>query len=125
MILAAIMAIILAMPTQFAMAKPAYPQKTGYMPKEFRGEWHMRQGPCGEFDNGSIAFTARRYRSFESVGRILRVIRIDADTIDVTMRVTHNGGTFGSNSRMQISADRKRLIVGVEADPDFYHRCTA
>jgi hypothetical protein len=107
-----------------AVAKSAYPVKTTYMPKEFRGKWDLHEGPCGEFDNGSIAFTARTYYSFESVGRVYSVVRMDPDTVNVTMRVTHNGGNTGSETRMQLSADRKTLIVGVQADPDIYHRCT-
>jgi hypothetical protein len=103
------------------------------VPPALLGEWHSADRPhaCGEFDNGSIRLTKTRFETFESAGVIRAVRRVSAHIFDLSMRMTHNGGSFGYAGRFILSADQKALTVvdspgGGNSMPISYNyaRCT-
>lgn len=115
-------------------ARPNFARPSRTVPSAFRGEWHnpaFGSIACGEMDSGSIRITARRFQSFESAGDVRAVTRVDANTVDIAIRLTHGGGTFGYTGRFQLSADQTRLtvsdppLVGIAPrETTIYARCT-
>jgi hypothetical protein len=95
------------------------------MPAAFQGDWALKTRECelGPSDSGNMRITARKLIQFESVGKVLRVVVLDPQTVRVESRITHGGGTYGSTETMNISEDKNTLIVRPNGDPDIYKRC--
>jgi hypothetical protein len=95
------------------------------MPKAFQGDWALEQSQCaiGPADSGNMRITARTLVNFESVAKIDGVKHFGPQTVRVSSRVTHNGGTFGSIEMMSLSTDKQRLTIGEHSDISVYKRC--
>jgi hypothetical protein len=103
----------------------AKPVKRVSIPAAFQGDWALDTRECavGPSDSGNMRISARKIWQFESLAIIARVEILDAQTLRVESRVTHNGGTFGSVEMMSLSADRQRLTIGEMSDLSVYKRC--
>jgi len=95
------------------------------MPPVFHGHWALESRACapGPADSGNMHITARKIVNFESVGNIVRVTKLDPQTIRVESRVAHGGGRAGSVEMMVLSNDRQRLTIGEHSDLSAYKRC--
>jgi hypothetical protein len=113
---------LLALCSTPVAAKPAQNRN---IPPAFHGDWALEDSTCapGPADNGNMRITKRAIDNFESTGVVTNVKIFDPRTIRVTIRITHNSGTFGSTNMMTVSTDNARLTIGEMSDMSVYKRC--
>ncbi len=97
------------------------------VPAPFRGHWSVDRRDCGAdpVDDSQVWITAASLNSYETNGRVVRVVAQEARRAVLTLRSEGEGTTFVARKGLTLSPDRTTLVVRDADDTGrtTIHRC--